>query len=292
MSKYYYLISGLPAISLDDTRPVYTVADFKAEIEPVLSVWDRKTVRRFFLKYDNRNLLAHLRNVSGSAFDERGVFSEATLKDICELMKTEDRVPADIHVPEYFRTFTAEYYARFEDLPEAEESHVLWEDKLSSLYYGEAVKCRNKFMSSWFEMNLNINNVMTAVNCRNHGLDRADFIIGDNETAEQLRTSNARDFNLGNTFDYLTEVMQISEEKDLRLRERRLDALRWNWLEEQTLSRFFDIESVIAYLLRLEMIERWLTLDRVSGEKTFRRLVHTMKSESSETLEKFKENNK
>ncbi|MDR1524161.1 MAG: DUF2764 domain-containing protein [Tannerella sp.] len=291
MSKYYYLISGLPAISLDDTKPVYTIADFKAEIEPVLSVWDRNTVRWFFLKYDNRNLLERLRNVSGKVFDGRGVFSEVTLKDVCELMKTEDRVPADVSVPGYFQTFIREYYARFEDLP-AEESHVLWEDKLSSLYYSEAMKCRNKFMSSWFEMNLNINNVMTAVNCRNHGFDREDYIIGNNETAEQLRTSNARDFNIGNAFDCLTEVMQISEEKDLRLRERCIDVLRWNWLEEHTLFRFFDIESVIAYLLRLEMIERWLTLDQASGEKTFRKLVHAMKSESSEILEKFKENNK
>ncbi|MDR1115231.1 MAG: DUF2764 domain-containing protein [Tannerella sp.] len=291
MSKYYYLVSGLPAISLEDARPVYTVADFKTEIDPVLSAWDRQIVRWFFLKYDNRNLLAHLRNVSGMSFDERGVFPEATLKDICGLMKTEDHVPADVPVPGYFQTFIREYYARFEDLSAA-ESHVMWEDRLSSLYYNEAMKCRNKFMSSWFGMNLDINNIMTAVNCRNHGIDKEDYIIGNNEIAEQLRSSNARDFNIGNTFDYLTEIMQISEEKDLRLRERRIDVLRWNWLEEQTLSRFFDIESVIAYLLRLEMIERWLTLDKVSGEKTFRKLVHTMKNESSESLAKFKENNK
>jgi hypothetical protein len=291
MSKYYYLVSGLPAISLEDTKPVYTVADFKTEIDPMLSAWDSRIVRWFFLKYDNRNLLAYLRNVSGMNFDERGVFPEATLMDICELMKTEDRVPTDVSVPGYFRMFIREYYARFEDLP-AEESHVMWEDRLSSLYYNEAMKCWNKFMSSWFGMNLDINNIMTAINCRNHGFDKENYIIGNNEIAKQLRSSNSRDFNIGNAFDYLTEIMQISEEKNLRLRERRIDVLRWNWLEEQTLSRFFDIESVIAYLLRLEMIERWLTLDKISGEKTFRKLVHTMKNESSESLAKFKENNK
>jgi hypothetical protein len=172
------------------------------------------------------------------------------------------------------------------------EHSVLWEDKLSSLYYDEAMKCRNKFMSSWFEVNLNINNVMTALNCRNHGLDKERFIIGDNEVARQLRSSNARDFNVANSVDYLAEVMQISEEKDLRIREKRIDMLRWKWLEEHTLFRFFDIESVIAYLLRLEMIERWLTLDKTSGGETFRNLVYTMKNESAETLEKFKENNR
>jgi hypothetical protein len=291
MSKYYYLISGLPALSLDDTRPAYTVAGFKEETAPMLSAGDRRIMRWFFLKYDNRNLLAHLRDVNGKAFDGRGVFPEATLNDICELIKTEDRVPDGVSVPGYFRTFIREYYARFEDLS-PEESHVLWEDRLSALYCNEAMKCRNRFMSSWFEMNLNINNVMTAVNCRNHGLDRDRYIIGDNEIAGQLRTSGARDFNIGSADDCLTEVMKISEEKDLWLRERRMDALRWNWLEEHTRFRYFDIESVIAYLLRVEMTERWATLDKTSGETTFRTLVHTMKNESTETLEKFKENNK
>jgi hypothetical protein len=291
MSKYYYLISGLPAISLEDTKSICSVADFKAEIDPVLSLWDRKIVRWFFLKFDNRNLLVHLHPERGGDFDERGIFAEETLKEICELMRTEDRIPSGYAVPAYFEAFIREYYARLEELSMTEHP-VLWEDKLSSLYYNEAVKCRNKFMSSWFEMNLDINNVMTAVNCRNHGLDKERFIIGNNEVAGQLRSSNARDFNVANSVDSLAEVMQISEEKDLRIREKRIDVLRWNWLEEHTLFRFFDIESVIAYLLRLEMIERWLTLDNASGRETFRNLVHTMKNESAETLGKFKENNR
>ena len=285
---------------MDDTKLTCSIADFKAEIDPVLSAWDRKIVHWFFLKFDNQNLLAYLHNVRERNFDERGIFAEETLKEICGLLKTEDRVPHGLPVPAYFETFIREYYARFEDLPAADlpgeapaaEHHVLWEDKLSSLYYHEAMACRNKFMSSWFEMNLNIYNVMTAVNCRNHGLDKGEFIIGNNEVAEQLRSSNARDFNLTDAMGYLAETMRISEEKDLRLREKRMDMLRWNWLEEHTFFRFFDLESVIAYLLRLEMIERWSTLDAASGEKTFRRLVHTMKSESAETLGKFKENNK
>jgi hypothetical protein len=291
MSKYYYLISGLPAISLEDTKLTFSVADFKAEIDPMLTIFDKRIVRWFFLKFDNQNLLAHLRNVPESVFDERGVFAEDTLKEICELMKSEDRVPRQTSVPAYFENFIREYYARFEDLSEPEHA-VLWEDRLSSLYYHDAMKCYHKFTSSWFEMNLNVNNVMTAINCRNHGFDKGDFIVGNNETAKQLRMSNARDFNIGSSLDYLTELLQISEETDLRLRERRMDILRWNWLDEHTTLKFFDIENVLAYLLRLEMIERWLTLDQESGEKTFRKLVHTMKSESSEALEKFKENNK
>lgn len=291
MSKYYYLISGLPAITLDDHKPAYTVSEFKTEITTVLSGSDQKLADWFFLQYDNRNLLAYLRNTPCYIFDERGIYTEEIIKEICESMESEDRPPENTRVPDYLIEFVRDYYERFGDT-EVSEYNVLWEDRLSAMYYHEAMTCGNTFLSSWFEMNLNIGNVMTAVNARRHGLDKEDYIIGDNEVAEQLRHSSARDFNLGNSPDYIAELVQIAEEQDLMVRERRTDVLRWNWLEEHTFFKTFDIESVLSYLLRLEMLERWTKLDKVKGEETFRRLVTDMKRESQDTLNEFKENNK
>lgn len=291
MSKYYYLISGLPAITLDDHKTAYTVSEFKTEITTVLSGRDQKLADWFFLQYDNRNLLAYLRNTPCYIFDERGIYTEEIIKEICDSMESEDRPPENMRVPDYLIEFIRDYYERFGDT-EVSEYNVLWEDRLSAMYYHEAMTCGNAFLSSWFEMNLNIGNVMTAVNARRHGLDKEDYIIGENEVAEQLRHSSARDFNLGNSPDYIAELVQIAEEQDLMVRERRTDVLRWNWLEEHTFFKTFDIESVLSYLLRLEMLERWTGLDKVKGEETFRRLVTEMKQESQDTLNEFKENNK
>ena len=133
---------------------------------------------------------------------------------------------------------------------------------------------------------------MAAKNCREHGLDGEAFIVGNNEIARQLRRSNVRDHNIENAPEYFSELIQITEEKDLLVRERRLDVLRWNWLENNILYKTFDIVSVLAYLLRLEMIERWIGLSKIRGEEKFRSFVGNMKHGSSETLEKFKENNK
>ena len=32
MSKYYYLVAGLPELTLEDSKLSYTVADFKTEL--------------------------------------------------------------------------------------------------------------------------------------------------------------------------------------------------------------------------------------------------------------------
>ena len=54
-----------------------------------------------------------------------------------------------------------------------------------TLYYEYAMKCGNKFVADWFELNLNINNVLTAITCRKYGFDKANYIVGHNEIARK-----------------------------------------------------------------------------------------------------------
>ncbi|MDR0757892.1 MAG: DUF2764 domain-containing protein, partial [Tannerella sp.] len=169
---------------------------------------------------------------------------------------------------------------------------ISWEDRLSTLYYDYAMKSPNLFISGWFELNLNIGNILTAVNCRNHKLDKTAYIVGNNEVADLLRSSGARDFGLGEMLDYLPELFRIVEEPNLMMRERRTDLLKWAWLDEQTFFKTFDIETIFAYLLRIEMIERWTSLDKAKGEQAFRELVGAIKRESAGVLDEFKQNEK
>ena len=122
----------------------------------------------------------------------------------------------------------------------------------------------------------------------NMDLIRPIISWGHNEIAENIRTSNARDFGLGDSVEYLPELQRIAEETDLIVREKKIDLLKWKWLDDNTFFKTFDIESVFAYLLKLEMIERWVTLDKARGEKTFRELVGAMKMGSENALEEFK----
>lgn len=57
MSSYYYLVAGLPDLSLDDAKLSCTLSDFKSEIYPALSEKDRKLVDLLFLRFDNKDLL-------------------------------------------------------------------------------------------------------------------------------------------------------------------------------------------------------------------------------------------
>ena len=283
MGKYYYLVSGLPDISLDDGKLAYTVADFKAEMEATLSAKDQKLIDLFFLKYDNANLLACLKEAD-APLDPRGRITREEFEAVYKALKEEEKLPKNEAIPAYHVTFIQRYLAEEQSEQKGEKAQVSWEDQLAALYYEAAMKAPNPFVAGWFELNLNINNVLTAITCRKYGFDKSLYIVGHNEIAEQIRTSNARDFGLSDAVEYLPELQRIAEETDLYARERKIDLLKWKWLEEQTFFKTFDLERVFAYLLQLEMIERWVNLDKARGEQTFRELVGAMKKGSDHAL--------
>ena len=152
-------------------------------------------------------------------------------------------------------------------------------DHLAALYYEYAMKCGNKFVSSWFEFNLNINNILVAFTARKFKWDIAAHIVGNTEVCEALRTSSARDFGLSGEVDVFESLVKISEITELVEREKKLDALRWNWMEDAIFFDYFTIERIFAFLLKLEMIERWISLDKERGNQLFRSIIESLKNE-------------
>ena len=271
MSKYYYLVAGLPELTLEDSKLSYTVADFKTEIYPGLSSSDQKLIDLFYLKFDNANVLKLLKD-KDAVIDLRGNFSAAELNEYIATIKEGGEVSAK-EFPSYLSVFISDYF----NTPA--ESTVLHEDHLAALYYEYAMKCGNKFVSSWFEFNLTINNILIAFSARKYKWDVAQNVVGNTEVCEALRISGARDFGLSGEVDCLEQLMKISEITELVEREKKLDSLRWNWMEEATFFDYFTVERIFAFLLQLEMIERWIALDKEKGNQLFRSIIDALKDE-------------
>ena len=272
MSKYYYyLVAGLPELTLEDSKLSYTVADFKAELYPDLSDEDKKLIDLFYLKFDNANVLKLLKD-KDAAIDLRGNYSAEELVEFISSLKEGDEI-ADAVFPSYLSTFIFEYFNA------TAEDDFLYEDRLAALYYEYAMKCKNKFVSSWFAFNLTMNNILVALTARKFKMDIAPLIVGDTEVCEALRTSGARDFGLTGEVDFLDQLVKISETEELVEREKKIDQLRWNWMEEATFFNYFTVERLFVFLLQLEMIERWISLDKEKANQLFRSIIATLKDE-------------
>lgn len=271
MNKYYYLVAGLPELTLEDSKLSYTVADFKTEIYPGLSSSDQKLIDLFYLKFDNANVLRLLEDKE-ARIDQRGNFSQDDLNNYIAAIK-EGGTVASKEFSGYLSAFITDY------LNAPLENKAFMEDHLAALYYDYAMKSENKFISSWFEFNLTINNILLAFTARKYKWDVAQNVVGHTEVCEALRTSGARDFGLSGEVDFFDQLVKISETTDLVEREKKLDSLRWNWMEEATFFDYFTIERLFVFLLQLEMIERWVSLDKEKGNQLFRSIIESLKNE-------------
>jgi hypothetical protein len=271
MSKYYYLIASLPELTLEDNKLSYTIADFKEELYTSLSDADKKLIELFYLQFDNKNVLKLLENKE-AVIEMRGNYSSEELLEYISLAKDAGEVDPKL-CPPYLSTFVSEYF----NASESGESDVFREDRLATLYYEYGMHSKNDFISSWFELNLNINNILVALTARKHKLGIAPLIVGNTEVSKALRTSGARDFGLSGDVDYFDHVLKINETQELLEREKKTDTMKWDWIEEVNFFNYFTIERLYAFLLQLEMIERWISLDKEKGSQLFRNIIDSLK---------------
>ncbi|MBR4433190.1 MAG: DUF2764 family protein [Bacteroidaceae bacterium] len=268
MSKnYYYLIAGLPDISMDDSKPVCPMATFRTEYYPELTADDRALTDLLWLEQDNRNLLALLAD-KGAELDCEGLYTADELREVIRMAREDEKW--DARYPRYLRDFIRAYDAE-------ETEREMPSDLLSSYYYRHAMDADNEFVSRWFAFNLDMNNILSAMTARKHRLNVASVVVGDGEVAEALRTNSSRDFGLAGSFDRLDVIQQIHDTANLVEREHRIDALRWSWLDDESFFDYFGIEKLFGFLVKNRIVERWARLDKEIGGGVLRSMITRMK---------------
>ena len=270
MSTYYCLVAGFPDISLDDGKLSYSVSDFKAELYPDLSAQDRKLIDLFYLKFDNMAILKLLKN-KDTVIEDKGNFSAEELLQLIEAVREGDT--PDKKYPSYLVNFVSQY------LQLSQDELYRADDLLAALYYSYGMSSNNAFIASWFEFNLNLNNILAALAAREYKMEVSSVIVGATSICEQLRTSNARDFGLNETLEYFEALQRIADIEELVEREKKVDMLKWKWLEDESFFHYFTIERIFVFLMQLEMIERWISLDKEKGNELFRKMIQDLKNE-------------
>jgi len=272
-NQYYYFVSGLPDFSFDSTKRPFTVQEFRLLLEEELKPADKKLLNVYFFSYDNQNLIELLIN-KDAELKSSGTLMRDEIMQFIHDVSHENNQPSK-NIPPYYIEFILRWLS--EENPNGGQ---FWEDLMSSLYmdYGREVK--NSLISRWFELNLNIGNIFSAIYARKYKMDVASVIVGNNKIARTIReNANVRDFGISQELEYFDTLQRLSEEVDIYERERKVDKFRWDWLEENIVFDYFDIEYIFAYLCKLQILERWVSLNAEEGERVFRQLIERLKNE-------------
>lgn len=279
--NYYYIVAGLPNIAISDEKVPLSPEAIKEEILDVVAPKDRAMLELYLLRHDNANLLRLLKNKTD--WEPGGLYTTEQLQAGIQAIKTLGADAEWDNLPMYMKTFLLDHITDEQQENLSDEDAMLLaslypESRLSNLYYAEAMQCANAGARQWFEFCLNVGNLLTAANCRRLGLDAKPYIIGNNPVAQALRTNNTRDWGLGSEIDYLDDIMRIVSETDALTKERQLDNLRWNWIEQATVFSYFGVERLLAYLIQTDIIARWQHIDADKGEMKLRNIIASLKS--------------
>lgn len=274
MGNYYCLMTGLPTLSLNDTEKVMPVADVKELFgeEQDVSKGDAKLISTFFLEGDCRNLLSVLQHPE-QEMPQVGNFSREDLEEL--IADANEGVSGSSNrFPAFMTDFVCEFNAHKAD------SMFFPEDVLMLAYWQYASKAKSEMVSAWAELNLNISNLLTALIARQQNWDISLYIKGENDVNSTILSSKAKDFDLGKEFDYVQTLMQIVDCEDPVEKERRIDALKWIWLDDQTFFNSFNADALYAYLCKAQMLERWYKLDPVRGKERFETIIENLRGEA------------
>lgn len=263
--EYYCLIAGLPDLFFDENNTPVKSRIFLEELRQQLHSSDFKLVEYLFLPFDNRNLLNILLNQNRPYFYS-GIFS---IQEIESQLSPEND---EMWLPKYMFIFINDIKSS-----DPKPDNLKAENKLNTMFYEYALNCSNTFLRQWFRFEFNLKNVITAFSCKQYNYNPGEQLLkveGANAVYALLMENKLKANHFEELLPYYEEVFKIAESDLERLeKEKAIDKLKWHYLDEHTFFQFFTIEKILAYIIKLLLIERWLKLDKDTGKELLNKLI-------------------
>lgn len=271
-SNYYYLVAGLKEYSLDSETKSFDALAIIEEIKEGISSRDRRTVELLYTYYDIENII-NLRAGRGQ-FSLLGNLSREEL---------EEEIDSPSRLPGYLGKVIAAYNAAAKegyDPADADEKlnmEFTLERNLFAAYYAACAKSKSEFMRRWADFDRTLRNISAAFAARRKGIPVVDVLVGTGEIESALSRSSAADFGIKGEVAYVDQVMAaVIDNNNLIDKENRIDAIRWDMTGDLTSMEYFSVDYLLGYLVKVNIIYRWASLDSERGKEMLRKLIDSL----------------
>ena len=268
-TEYYYLVAGLREWTLESDTKGFNVREIVDEILAELTKRDREAVKLLYAYYDCENIIAY--RSERERHNELGNLSRQQIEDMLR-ERSYGYLSANVaKVVKYFNETDDE---------ERDEDYVIndtFEHALFDAYYRDLAESKCSFLKAWGEFDRNLRNISAALAAREAGRAVADVVVGGGEVVEQLKGSSAADFGLRGELQYIDAVISaVSDEKNIVEKERKIDKVREEQAWDIASFDFFNINCILSYLVRVNIIARWMLLLPEAGREMLNRLMRDL----------------
>ena len=149
--------------------------------------------------------------------------------------------------------------------------------ELNPDFYAAALRHPHKFIQEYFRFDLNLRNAKVRFLNRSLGRpEEQDVITGLGTEEDQDLDTDLYRFH-GGEFEEAAKVDNALSLGDLLSREKELDDISWEKISSLETFHYFDLTAVLAYIAKLHIADRWLTLDEQKGRERFQQLVNEVR---------------
>ncbi|MBO5830481.1 MAG: DUF2764 family protein [Alistipes sp.] len=268
-TDYYYLVAGLREWSLESDAKGFNVREIVDEILAELTKSDREAVKLLYAYYDCENIIAY--RAGRERHNELGNLSREQIEKMLVERNYRELSANVAKIVKYFNE------ADDEERDEDDVINDTFEHALFEAYYRDLAESKCSFLRAWGEFDRNLRNIAAALAAREAGRSVSDVVVGGGEIVEQLKSSSSSDFGLRGELQYIDAVIAaVSDEKNIVEKERKIDKVREEQAWDIAVFDFFNINFILSYLVRVNIIARWMLLLPEAGREMLDRLMRDL----------------
>ena len=169
-----------------------------------------------------------------------------------------------------------EYLAQVRELLSAKDNEVLDlilkgfdKEQIGLEFYREVLSGKVGFLREFFKFDLDV---------RNQKVRYLNQALGRDPEKDILSLRDSEDEDTGvepeeAEFKESAKLQSILEGHDILARERGIDDLYWEKIDEITLFDYLNFDKILGIMVKMMIIRRWLILDEEAGRAMFKKLV-------------------
>ena len=265
-TEYYYLVAGLREWTLDSDAKGFDVREIVDEILDELSKSDRAAVKLLYAYYDCENIIARR-----AERERHNALGNLSVEQIDDMLATRNYSSLPTNVAKVVK-----YFNESDDEDRDEENAITdsFERALFDAYYRDLAASKCSFLRAWGEFDRNLRNISAALAAREAGRSVSDVVVGGGDVVDQLKHSSAADFGLRGELQYIDSVISaVSDERNIVEKERKIDKVREAYAWDIASFDFFNINFILSYLVRVNIVARWMLLSPEVGRDMLNRLM-------------------
>ena len=272
--NYYCLVAGLKEYTLDADTKGFDAKAIVEEILEELSSSDAKLVHLLYSYYDCENIIA-LR-AGRNAHNELGNLSAEELE--VELAEPKQLPARMARVVKAYAT-AADEQAEENEYAKGLNLEQSFERSLLEAYYEECAHSSSTFLKAWAAFDRTLRNISAAAVARTLDVAINTVTVGKGDFVDQLVRSSAADFGLRGELPFIDAVIAaVNDESNMVEKEHKIDLIRWDQAIDLAAGSCFDVNAILSYLVRVNIVARWAKLDVKRGREMFERIMAELDS--------------